>query len=131
MVFLDFLNSKYIYFLFEGKILSLLGGNTVSEGNVYIDGAPLCHRYGSWNWKNAAVVCRQLGYNYTVQITGNSYFGGVPDWYLYEMAYMYCNGKEGSISECGSYSGYKQTCTNSTGVGVVCSETPPSRTINV
>ena len=89
----------------------------------------MCHRYGShWEWRDAEVVCRQLGYNYTVRITGDSYFGGVPDWYLYERAYLSCTGQESSISECRSYSGYKHPCTNTTGVGVVCSESPPSMT---
>ena len=108
------------------KKLSLVGGSSLIEGNIYIGGAPLCHKYKNWDWGEAEVVCRELGYNYTLRITKDSYFGGVPDWYMYETAFLNCNGKEGSIADCTSYGGYKQSCLNNTGVGVVCSESPPS-----
>ena len=110
-----------------GKKLSLVGGSASNEGNVYIDGAPLCHKYGNWDWEEAQVVCRHLGYNFTMRITGDSYFGGVPDWYLHEIAYLSCNGKENSINDCSSNSRRKDSCTNTTGVGVFCSDTSPSR----
>ena len=107
--------------------MSLIGGGSSNEGNVYIDDAPLCHRYKSWNWNDGEVVCRDLGYNYTLRITKDSYFGGVPDWFLYERSNIGCNGQENSVSECNSYKGIQHPCNNNTGVGVICSNTPPSR----
>ena len=95
------------------------------EGNVYIDDAPLCQGSRSWNWNEGEGVCRDLGYNYTLRITKGSYFGGVPDWFLYEGS-IDCNGQESSVSDCYFDKGHKHSCNNNTGVGVICSNTPPS-----
>ena len=45
-----------------------MGGNTTEEGNVFLNGAPVCD-YG-WGWEDANVACRSLGYNYIKKIVG-------------------------------------------------------------
>ena len=39
--------------------VELRGGSIPSEGNVYVNGAPVCVL--DWGEKEAAVVCRMLG----------------------------------------------------------------------
>ena len=111
--------------------MSLVGGKSPAEGNVFISDEPLCHYYGyrTWDWDEAAVVCRDLGYNHVKQITGDSYFGEVPDWYMYSTRYLSCNGKEDTIADCNSYSDYKHPCTKTTGAGVICSHSKPSKSL--
>ena len=111
--------------------MSLVGGKTPAEGNVFISDEPLCHYYGGWDWNEAAVVCRDLGYNHVKQITGDSYFGEVPDWYLYGTGYLSCNGEEDTIDDCNSYSYYKHPCSKTTGAGVICSHSKPSKVIKL
>ena len=106
----------------------LVGGSTPHEGNIYINGAPFCTAT-FWGWKEAQVVCRQLGYNYTVRLMTNSFFGDVPYWYLYTIHQLDCSGEESSIWDCRTVSNWKQPCTGTNGNGIICSETPPSKII--
>ena len=43
----------------ENPPVELRGGSRPSEGNVYVNGAPVHH--SGWDEKDAAVVCRMLG----------------------------------------------------------------------
>ena len=55
---------------FQNLLLSgLIGGTKDSEGNVFIDGKPVCDDY--WNLNNAKVVCRQLGFKNTLRFTSS------------------------------------------------------------
>ena len=57
---------------FQNLLLSgLIGGTKDSEGNVFIDGKPVCDDY--WNLNNAKVVCRQLGFKNTLRFTSCKY----------------------------------------------------------
>ena len=40
-------------------LIQLRGGGVVSEGNVFVDGKPVCD--GSWDLSDAVVTCRMLG----------------------------------------------------------------------
>ena len=53
---------------FQNLLLSgLIGGAKDSEGNVFIDGKPVCDDY--WDLNNAIVACRQLGFSNAVNAT--------------------------------------------------------------
>ena len=40
--------------------VDLRGGNVPTEGNVFVDGQPVCD--DSWDLSDAVVTCRMLGY---------------------------------------------------------------------
>ena len=42
----------------------LIGGTKGSEGNVFIDGKPVCD--DDWDLNDAKVACRQLGFSNAV-----------------------------------------------------------------
>merc|ERR1712098_862962 len=44
----------------SAPVIKLVGGTTSNEGNVMVDGKPVCDDY--WDTKDAKVVCRMLGY---------------------------------------------------------------------
>ena len=53
---------------FQNLLLSgLIGGITDSEGNLFIDGKPVCDDY--WDLNDAKVACRQLGFKNAVRFT--------------------------------------------------------------
>ena len=93
-----------------------MGGNTSTQGNVYLDGAPVCDY--SWSWKDAQVACRSLGYNYTKKIVGNSHFGPVPDNIINGIGYLSCRGEENSLQNCSFNENVK--CPSIRGAGVYC-----------
>ena len=101
-------------------LTSLVGGNTSAEGNVFIDGGPVCD-YG-WGWKDAQVVCRSQGYNFTFKPVGNSHFGLVPDNFINVLGYVSCNGEESYLKDC-SFGNVK--CPANRGAGVICTNTAP------
>ena len=87
-----------------------------SEGNVYIDGKPICD--DGWD-KNAAIVaCRMLGYS-DGSPTQQSAYGEVPD--TMAMDDISCTGEETSLYNC-AYSSYTD-CGAMEGAGAVCSHT--------
>ena len=45
----------------------LIGGTTDSEGNVFIDGKPVCDDH--WDLNDAKVACRQFGFLNAVRFT--------------------------------------------------------------
>ena len=46
---------------------ALIGGTKGSEGNVFIDGKPVCD--DDWDLNDAKVACRQLGFSNAVRAT--------------------------------------------------------------
>ena len=95
--------------------ITLRGGSGAHEGNVFLDGMPVCDY--SWDIKDAWVVCKQLGFLSVVDYTRNSQFGRVDD--LFRMRYVNCEGTERMLSDCPhSKSG---SCSSSRVAGVICS----------
>ena len=50
--------------------LCLVGSQTCSEGNVFIDGRPLCGVPGGWDKTFAGtMVCKELGFRNVIEVT--------------------------------------------------------------
>merc|ERR1719447_932760 len=96
---------------------SLVGGSAPHEGNVMINGRPVCDDY--WDNRDANVVCRMLGYPFGIATT-NSEFGAVEENFI--MDNVQCSGHENSICDCTHISVHN--CAGSEGAGVRCRRTP-------
>eukprot|EP00092_Neocalanus_flemingeri_P010631 GFUD01011453.1.p1 GENE.GFUD01011453.1~~GFUD01011453.1.p1 ORF type:complete len:228 (-),score=64.47 GFUD01011453.1:46-729(-) len=94
---------------------SLLGGSNSKEGNIYVNGRPVCD--DEWDLKDATVACKSLGFKNAVKFTAESAFGSVADNFI--MDDVKCDGTENSLLGCK----YDKTddCTSKEGAGVVCS----------
>ena len=55
--------------------MSLVGGLSSAEGNVLVNGRPVCDDY--WSQQAASVICRMMGFTMGGQATTNSHFGSV------------------------------------------------------
>ncbi|NXG44500.1 C163A protein, partial [Psilopogon haemacephalus] len=73
----------------------------------------------SWNLKDAAVVCRQLGCESALEATSGERFGpgSGPIW----MSHVVCNGSESALSDCTHQRQTQHYCDHAEDVGVICS----------
>merc|ERR550534_1542792 len=92
----------------------LRDGAEASEGNVYLNGQPICNDH--WDTNDAAVVCRVLGYD-DGQTANSSAFGAVPNNFI--MNSFECFGDETSIWDC-EYTTHSN-CDSDMAAGVKCS----------
>jgi len=92
----------------------LRDGTEASEGNVYLNGQPICNDH--WDTNDAAVVCRVLGYD-DGQTANSSAFGAVPNNFI--MNSFGCFGDETSIWDC-AYTTHSN-CDSDMAAGVKCS----------
>ena len=102
-------------FLISLPVVSLVGGSSVQEGNVYINGRPVCDDF--WSQNDAIVICRMLGMvggTPTVQ----SYFGMVRT--NFGMDNVLCEGTERDILECPHDTSHN--CGYNEGAGVKCTQ---------
>ena len=83
------------HYLFLGS-LSLVGGSGSHEGNVHVNGMPVCSSW--WDLPDAWVACRQAGYLGVKEVTKYSHFGLVSS--LHIRNYLQCMGKELSLLDC-------------------------------
>ena len=95
-------------------------GNVVSEGRVevFYDGiwGTVCDDY--WDIKDAAVVCRQLGFAGAVAANMSAAFGqGVGQIWLDDVQ---CTGVESSLTECGHNGWGIENCGHGEDAGVMC-----------
>ena len=105
----------------EGSV-RLVGGDTLLEGRVEVF---LLGQWGtvcdySWDFADATVVCRQLGYLQAIEAPRSAYFGAGsgPSWYYS----VYCSGTEVTLTQCSrSTSNFGSACSHSNDAGVVCS----------
>ena len=105
----------------EGSV-RLVGGDTLLEGRVEVF---LLGQWGtvcdySWDFFDAIVVCRQLGYPRAVEAPRNAAFGAGsgPSWYYR----VYCTGTERNLTECSkSTYNFGSACPHSRDAGAVCS----------
>ena len=94
--------------------MRLVGGSSSTEGNVFIDGFPVCD--DAWDECDGEVVCRQLGFSGLVSVTTNSHFGSVPS--DFAMDEVSCNGTEANLQDC--VHNTWDNCGGNEGAGVVC-----------
>ena len=75
----------------------------------------------SWNRNDARVVCRQLGYRFTVRALPDNEVppGSGQIW----LDYVGCSGHEQNLTECRHDGWGNQYCKNSQVAGVECSDT--------
>ncbi len=105
----------------EGAV-RLVGGDTLLEGRVEVF---LLGHWGTvcdynWDFLDAIVVCRQLGYPGAVEAPRYAAFGAGsgPSWYYS----VYCTGTERNLTECSkSSSNFGSACSHSRDAGAVCS----------
>ncbi|XP_076759794.1 lysyl oxidase homolog 2B isoform X1 [Xylocopa sonorina] len=104
----------------EGAIKLVGGENGGHEGNVEIlhDG-----KWGSvcddeWDYLEANVVCRQLGFDGAIKPTTNGHFGQARR--RYWMDNVYCDGSEDELSKCRFDGWATSDCEGSEAAGVIC-----------
>ena len=105
----------------EGAV-RLVGGTTPLEGRVEVF---LLGHWGTvcdynWDFVDAIVVCRQLGYPRAVEAPRYAAFGtgSGPTWYHS----LYCTGTEHNLTECSKYThNFGSACPHSRDAGAVCS----------
>jgi len=98
-------------------VMELVGGSGPHEGNILLNGQPICDDgYTSYGPQNAQVLCRMLGYATGIYTT-NSQFGQVSD--DFAMDEVECTGEEEFIWQCTHQT--TDDCSGSEGFGVICS----------
>jgi len=94
----------------------LRGGSSSNEGNLFINGAPVCD--DGWDNNDATVACRMLGYS-SGTATSVSTYGSVPS--VFMMDDVDCGGSEESLFACPFNPTHN--CRSHEGAGVVCQGT--------
>ena len=105
----------------EGAV-RLAGGTSPLQGRVEVF---LLGHWGtvcdySWDFVDAIVVCRQLGYPGAVEAHRYAAFGAGsgPSWYYH----VHCTGTERNLTECSKYNyNFGSACSHSRDAGAVCS----------
>ena len=99
-----------------------MGGTTPLEGRVEVfhlgHWGTVCD--SNWDFVDAIIVCRQLGYPRAVEAPRYAAFGAGsgPSWYYR----VYCTGTERNLTECSkSISNTGSACSHSRDAGAVCS----------
>jgi len=101
--------------LFRSEI-RLDGGSRPGEGNVFVNGEPVCD--DSWDDVDARVACRMLGYS-NGRATQNSRFGQIPGG-DYGMDNVECQGYEDRLTDCQFSS--SDDCSEDEAAGVICGD---------
>ena len=96
-------------------LVTLVGGSSHAEGNVYINGHPVCDDF--WSQNNAIVVCKMLGFVGGAP-TVQSYFGAVRT--NFGMDNVLCDGTEADIVDCPHDTSHN--CGQDEGAGVKCTQ---------
>ena len=93
----------------------LVGGDADHAGNVYYSGHALCHN--GWDFSDANVVCKSLGFIGADNFTTNSEFGLT--FTYFSMSRLRCRGDEVNITECEHEAGGRG-CDAQSVAGVIC-----------
>ena len=98
----------------------LVGGTAAFKGIVEIyrmgEWGTVCDH--EWNFNDATVVCRQLGYSRAVSATLDAYYGerSGNTW----IGDFHCNGNEIELQHCPFLGGNNNYCDHSEVAGVIC-----------
>ena len=108
-------------FMYTGALIRLVEGSSYNEGRVEVnyDGewGTVCDN--GWDYNDANVVCRQLGYSSAATIYSNAHFGQGSGPILLED--ITCTGNELTLSSCGHLGfGITRSCTHFEDAGVRC-----------
>ena len=98
----------------EDDKICLLGGSSGS-GNVYYEGKPVCQN--GWDFPDANVVCKAMGFSAASNFTIRSHFGLSSTYF--SLSNVNCRGDEESLSEC-PHDYEREGCEADTVAGVVC-----------
>ena len=110
----------YILILVFLHAVRLVNGGNSSEGRVEVyhgdRWGTICDQ--SWGMEEANVICRSLGYPYTLQYFHNAYFGrGSGDILLNRVS---CRGNESTIFHCSRDGVGVNYCSHYDDVGIRC-----------
>ena len=97
-----------------GAGVTLQGGSGPHEGNVFVNGQPVCD--DEWDTTDGRVVCHQLGYDDIIDVTIQSTYGTVSSVFI--MDNVECTGSETDILQCPHLS--TDNCGSGDGAGVIC-----------
>jgi len=103
--------------------ITLRGGSTLNEGNVFVYSKPVCDDY--WDYLDAVVACKMLGYTTALGYTVRSHYGLVPS--EFSLDNVDCDGTEESLLDCPHLS--IDNCGSTEGAGVVCGDIPANNTV--
>ena len=98
----------------------LVNGSKTSEGNVEIlyngTWSSVCD--DGWDFNDARVVCRSLGFDDAINATQNAAFGqgSGPSW----LTNLQCSGSESNLLECPHGGSPNNQCSHSDDAGVIC-----------
>jgi len=93
--------------------VTLEGGSSSNEGNLFLNGQPVCDDI--WDNNDAIVACRMLGFSSGLA-TSSSNFGSVPTNFI--MDNVQCDGTEQSLFQCTHLTSHN--CGSGEGAGVRC-----------
>ena len=108
-----------------GFLIRLVGGSIWYEGRVEVnyngEWGTVCDE--GWDYTEAWVVCRQLGFgSYSGRPIGSAYFGeGLGSILFHNVT---CNGYESTLLSCNHGLGSSENCSHSQDAGVICSSYP-------
>merc|ERR1712002_813480 len=102
----------------QGYDIRLVGGYSEREGNVLVNGQPICD--DSWDMDDANVACRMLGFEGAEDTVCCSEFGSHGSTFI--MDNLDCNGYEDSLFDC-AYDRHDD-CGSSETAGVRCRGSP-------
>jgi hypothetical protein len=73
-----------------------VGGEDVSQGNVYFMKGPVCD--DGWTLEDGHVACRELGFDSARTVTTASAFG--PAYSPFSASHVQCTGQEVKLEQC-------------------------------
>jgi deleted-in-malignant-brain-tumors protein 1 len=107
-------------------------GPTPSEGRVEVmynnQWGTIC--FHGWDFNDALVICKQLGYTSVVSIgisTSSSSYDSMPIW----LSELGCHGNESNITQCSSRGWGSHDCSHDLDATVTCSDNSPSLSLTV